>query len=323
MIGTSRVAGTACKRRQTSKPSMPGITASRRIRSGSRAGRARAPSPVDGHGEAPGLPRESLREQPQLLGSSSTSRTSAGRAVAMIEHMRTRRLPRQARRWQRAVRSLAPSRARGRGRLDPWRTRARQSFSSTTILGALRPRPAPARDGVCRRGSRVPARLPRSRRCAAARLRGRRSAHARRRRPRAARRARAARVPVAAGLLDRPRRRPEHRARDEGRRHRFPLQALRGHRSARGDQSAPSPASARSARRGRPARPCERASEELTPREREVCLRVAQGRLNKQIAAELGAAEKTIKVHRGRVMEKLGMESVAELVRFVDRLQDT
>lgn len=50
---------------------------------------------------------------------------------------------------------------------------------------------------------------------------------------------------------------------------------------------------------------------------------MAQGRLNKQIAAELGAAEKTIKVHRGRVMEKLGMESVAELVRFVDRLQDT
>src|SRR6185436_6770114 len=63
--------------------------------------------------------------------------------------------------------------------------------------------------------------------------------------------------------------------------------------------------------------------EELTPREREVCRLVAQGRLNKQIAAELGAAEKTIKVHRGRVMEKLGMESVAELVRFVDRLQET
>ncbi|WP_437940541.1 response regulator transcription factor [Sorangium sp. So ce341] len=61
--------------------------------------------------------------------------------------------------------------------------------------------------------------------------------------------------------------------------------------------------------------------EALTPREREVCLRVAQGLLNKQIAEELGAAEKTIKVHRGRVMEKLGVESVAELVRLVDRLQ--
>ena len=62
--------------------------------------------------------------------------------------------------------------------------------------------------------------------------------------------------------------------------------------------------------------------EGLTPREREVCLRVAQGRLNKQIAAELGTAEQTIKKHRGRVMEKLGVESLAELVRFVDRLQD-
>ncbi|WP_438011137.1 response regulator [Sorangium sp. So ce321] len=61
--------------------------------------------------------------------------------------------------------------------------------------------------------------------------------------------------------------------------------------------------------------------EALTPREREVCLRVAQGLMNKQIADELGAAEKTIKVHRGRVMEKLGVESVAELVRLVDRLQ--
>jgi FixJ family two-component response regulator len=60
----------------------------------------------------------------------------------------------------------------------------------------------------------------------------------------------------------------------------------------------------------------------LTPREREVCLLVARGLLNKQIAAELGAAEKTIKVHRGRVMEKLGAESVADLVRLVDRMQD-
>jgi len=60
--------------------------------------------------------------------------------------------------------------------------------------------------------------------------------------------------------------------------------------------------------------------EALTPREREVCLLVAQGLLNKQIAAELGTAEKTVKVHRGRVMEKLGVESLAELVRLVDRL---
>ena len=58
----------------------------------------------------------------------------------------------------------------------------------------------------------------------------------------------------------------------------------------------------------------------LTPREREVCALVARGRLNKQIAFDLGTSEKTIKVHRARVMAKLGVESVAELVRFVDRL---
>ena len=59
----------------------------------------------------------------------------------------------------------------------------------------------------------------------------------------------------------------------------------------------------------------------LTPREREVCALVARGLLNKQIASDLGTSEKTIKVHRARVMDKLGVGSVAELVRFVDRLQ--
>ena len=58
----------------------------------------------------------------------------------------------------------------------------------------------------------------------------------------------------------------------------------------------------------------------LTPREREVCALVARGLLNKQIAVDLGTSEKTIKVHRARVMAKLGVASVAELVRFVDRL---
>ena len=61
----------------------------------------------------------------------------------------------------------------------------------------------------------------------------------------------------------------------------------------------------------------------LTPREREVCALVARGLLNKQIASDLGASEKTIKVHRARVMTKLGVGSVAELVRFVDRLNVT
>ena len=56
--------------------------------------------------------------------------------------------------------------------------------------------------------------------------------------------------------------------------------------------------------------------ERLTPREFEVLQRVIAGLLNKQIAAELGAAEKTVKIHRGRVMEKMGVTSVAELVRL-------
>jgi FixJ family two-component response regulator len=53
----------------------------------------------------------------------------------------------------------------------------------------------------------------------------------------------------------------------------------------------------------------------LTPREFEVMQRVIAGLLNKQIAYELGAAEKTIKIHRGRMMGKMGVFSVANLVR--------
>ena len=60
----------------------------------------------------------------------------------------------------------------------------------------------------------------------------------------------------------------------------------------------------------------------LTPREREVMAEVVAGRLNKQIADRLGAAEKTIKVHRGRVMQKMGVRSVAELVTIWNRLKD-
>ena len=57
----------------------------------------------------------------------------------------------------------------------------------------------------------------------------------------------------------------------------------------------------------------------LTAREREVLQLIVVGKLNKQIAAELGAAEKTIKVHRGRVMAKLNVRSVAELVTLTAR----
>lgn len=59
----------------------------------------------------------------------------------------------------------------------------------------------------------------------------------------------------------------------------------------------------------------------LTQREREVLQQVVVGRLNKQIAADLGIVEKTIKVHRHRVMEKMQVTSLAELVRMTERAQ--
>lgn len=59
----------------------------------------------------------------------------------------------------------------------------------------------------------------------------------------------------------------------------------------------------------------------LTPREFEVMQLVITGMLNKQVGAELGMAEKTVKVHRGRVMQKLEVTSVAELVRLVEKAE--
>lgn len=58
----------------------------------------------------------------------------------------------------------------------------------------------------------------------------------------------------------------------------------------------------------------------LTPREREVMALVVTGMLNKQIAYELGTVEKTIKVHRSRVMEKMAVGSIAELVRLTEKV---
>ena len=59
--------------------------------------------------------------------------------------------------------------------------------------------------------------------------------------------------------------------------------------------------------------------ERLTPRERQVCEMVAQGLLNKQIAAVVGSSEHTVKVHRANALLKLGASSVPDLVRLLDR----
>jgi RNA polymerase sigma factor (sigma-70 family) len=59
--------------------------------------------------------------------------------------------------------------------------------------------------------------------------------------------------------------------------------------------------------------------ESLTPREREVFALVVTGMLNKQIAFEMGISEKTIKVHRARVMQKMQAESLADLVRLAEK----
>jgi len=60
----------------------------------------------------------------------------------------------------------------------------------------------------------------------------------------------------------------------------------------------------------------------LTVREREVMQRVVQGLLNRQIAAELGTSERTVKIHRSNVMRKMGAESLPDLVRMAEKLDE-
>ncbi len=60
--------------------------------------------------------------------------------------------------------------------------------------------------------------------------------------------------------------------------------------------------------------------ESLSPREREVVTMVVSGMLNKQIAAEIGTTENTVKVHRSRAMEKMQAQSLADLVKMVEKL---
>ena len=76
---------------------------------------------------------------------------------------------------------------------------------------------------------------------------------------------------------------------------------------------------------------CERESElarlrerfgKLTAREREVLAHVVNGRLNKQIAEEIGISEMTVKIHRGQVVRKMEASSVSQLTRMADRLRD-
>ncbi len=61
--------------------------------------------------------------------------------------------------------------------------------------------------------------------------------------------------------------------------------------------------------------------ESLTPRERDVMSRVILGKLNKEIAAELGASERTVKIHRANLMRKMGADSLPDLVRMSEKIK--
>ena len=134
----------------------------------------------------------------------------------------------------------------------------------------------------------------------------------------------AARAALGLGVADphhfhhRPRRHPDERARHESRGRRFPRQAFPGRDLLQAVQQAI--ARDETARSNLPNMRRLPALRQLTPREREVMALVVRGLPNKRIATELGTSEKTIKVHRGRVMEKMKLQSVADLVRASQKL---
>ena len=117
----------------------------------------------------------------------------------------------------------------------------------------------------------------------------------------------------------RPRRYPDERSRDEGRSRGVSHEAIRARRDVERD-SARNQAQPRGARAASELKLLHQRHGSLTPREREVLAWVASGLLNKQVGAELGMTEATVKAHRGQVMQKMKADSLADLVKIVARL---